>query len=137
VLVKFNEQMRCATIDTNTFIYAYLNKIDIFDLLEAAGIRNILIPSKLIDELKILENRLSGNERIAVRFAINLVKTKCRIVEVNATDVDASLLHLAKDSGCVLITSDRDLIDRAASMGVETAYIRSKRKLEFRTGYKY
>lgn len=129
--------MLCATIDTNTFVYAYLNKIDLFYLLEEAGIRKVLIPSKLIEELDNLESRLRGKEKRAVRFTKALVKEKCRIVDVDAPDADSALLKLAKSFNCVLITSDRVLGERAKKECVEIAFIRSKRKVEFSSGYNF
>jgi len=127
--------MSCATIDSNTFIYAYLNKIDIFDLLEEAGIREILIPSKLIEEFERLENKLSGKERNAIIFAKEIVKKRCRTVEVDACDADTALLIVAKSFDCVLVTSDKALIEKAEKEGVEIAFIRSARKIEFKSGY--
>jgi rRNA-processing protein FCF1 len=129
--------MVCATIDTNTFIYAYLNKIDLFLLLEEAGIRKMLIPSKLVEELGNLESKLRGEEKRAVKFTKVLIREKCRIVDVNASDVDSALLKLAKSYDCVLITSDRVLGERAKKEGVEIAFIRSKRKIEFSSGYNF
>ena len=125
----------CATVDTNTFLYIYLNKIDIFQLLYEKGIFKVVIPSSVLEELRKLERKLKGREKIAASFALKIVTEKCNIVDFETDDVDSSLLSVAEEYGCVLVTSDRLLIKRARDRKIETAFLRERKKLEFSSDY--
>jgi hypothetical protein len=122
--------VNCALLDTNILMYIYLNRVDVVGLLEMHGFR-IIIPSKIVDELEKLESVSKSKEKIAARFALELVKKKCEVVEIEATDGDAALLLAAEKHGCLLVTSDKMLIKKAKSRGIETADLREMRKLEF------
>lgn len=123
--------MKCAVVDTNILMYVYLNKIDIFELLFSEGYVEVFIPSAVVDELKKLNENSKGKNKIAANFALKLVE-KCEI-EPTTEKGDDAVLQTALRKKCLLVTSDRELIKRAVEKGVETAYIREKRKLEFRS----
>lgn len=127
--------MNCAVIDTNTLLYIYLNKVDAFDLLEKRGFRRFLIPQMVLNELKNLHNHLSGEEKIAAGFALNLVDDKCEVVDIKAENADDSLISLARQYDCTLVSSDKELIKKAKLKSVQTAYLREKKKIEFNSGY--
>ncbi|AEA46119.1 type II toxin-antitoxin system VapC family toxin [Archaeoglobus veneficus] len=119
-----NDKVRCAVIDTNVLMYIFLEKIDVFGQLKDLGFRRFFVPSMVVEELKRLEVSLTGKERRAARFALNLVEQMCEVVDVDAAGTDVALLDLAKSSGCVLITNDKRLKKRAAEMGITVGYIR-------------
>lgn len=123
--------MVCATVDTNTLLYIYLNKVDVFQLLSERGIFKVVIPSSVVEELKRLEQKLKGKEKIAASFALKIATEKCNIVDFDSEDVDSSLLSVAEEYGCILVTSDRLLIKRAREKKIETAFLRERKKLEF------
>ncbi len=127
--------MSCAAIDTNTLLYIYLNKVDVFGLLEKNGFTQLLIPRMVLNELKKLQNELSGEEKIAASFALNLVEDKCEVVDIQAESADSSLIALAEKHNCTLVSSDKELITKAKKRSVETAYLREMKKIEFNSGY--
>jgi hypothetical protein len=127
--------MQCATVDTNSLLYIYLDKVDVFDLLKKEGFNKFILPAKIVEELKKLKKKLKGKEKIAASFALELVADQCKIVDIKAEDADTALLLVAEKFGCLLVTSDKILLKRAKNRGVETAYIRERSKLEFSSGY--
>ncbi|MFP3909797.1 MAG: PIN domain-containing protein [Halobacteriota archaeon] len=127
--------MNCAAIDTNTLLYIYLHKVDVFELLEKKGFNRFLIPGMVLDELKKLQDKLSGEEKIAASFALNLVEEKCEVANVQAESADDSLISLAEEYNCTLVSSDKELIKKAKTRSVETAYLREMKKIEFNSGY--
>lgn len=127
--------MNCAAIDTNTLLYIYLNKVDIFELLEKKGFNRFIIPQMVLDELERLQDNLSGEEKIAASVALNLVDEKCEVINVQAESADDSLITLAEQYNCTLVSSDKGLIKKAKLRSVETAYLREMKKIEFNSGY--
>lgn len=127
--------MNCAVIDTNTLLYIYLNKVDVFELLEKKGFSRFIIPLMVLNELKHLQNKLNGEEKIAASFALSLVEDKCEIVDIPAESADDSLISLAVEYKCTLVSSDKELIKKAKQRSVETAYLREMKKIEFESGY--
>ncbi|MFO7966732.1 MAG: PIN domain-containing protein [Archaeoglobaceae archaeon] len=127
--------MNCAAIDTNILLYIYLNKVDVFELLEEKGFSRLLIPKMVWEELKKLQNKLSGEEKIAAGFALELVEDRCEVVDIHAENTDDSLVNLAQEYGCILVSSDKELINKAKTKKVETAYLREMKKIEFNSGY--
>ncbi len=127
--------MNCAAIDTNTLLYIYLNKVDVFELLEKKGFSQFFIPRMVLDELKQLQNKLSGEEKIAAGFALNLVEDKCEVVNIQAESTDDSLIDLAEQYNCIMVSSDKQLIKKAKQRSVKTAYLREMKKIEFNSGY--
>jgi hypothetical protein len=121
-----NDKVKCVTLDTNILIHAFLKKIDIFTQLNELGFK-IIIPLKVLEELKKLEKTLRGREKLAVKFALNLIERSCEIVEIDAIGADAALLATAEKYDCVLITNDRDLKRRAKVKGIAIGYLRMRR----------
>lgn len=89
----------------------------------------------VLDELKKLQDKLSGEEKIAASFALNLVEEKCEVANVQAESADDSLISLAEEYNCTLVSSDKELIKKAKTRSVETAYLREMKKIEFNSGY--
>lgn len=127
--------MNCAAIDTNTLLYIYLNKVDVFELLEKRGFSRFIVPNMVFGELKRLQNKLSGEEKVAANFALDLVEDKCEVVDIEAENADDSLISLAEQYNCILVSSDKELIKKAKQRSVETAYLREMKKIEFNSGY--
>lgn len=127
--------MNWAAVDTNTLLYIYLNKVDVFELLENKGYNRFLVPEMVFNELKKLQNKLTGEEKIAANFALKLAEDKCEVVNMPAESADDALIFLAKEYECTLVSSDKELIKKAKSRSVETAYLREMKKIEFNSGY--
>jgi rRNA-processing protein FCF1 len=127
-----NNKVKCAAIDTNILMYIFLEKIDVFTQLRELGFNRFIIPSKVVEELENLKRSLRGREKLAARFALNLLSTckDCEIVEVEAVGTDVALLKTAEKYGCVLITNDKNLKKRAKARSITVGYIREMRRIE-------
>ena len=123
--------MKCAVIDTNVLMYVYLAKIDVFEELKSAGFYRFYLPDGVIEELKILRDKLSGKYSRAARFALQLVEREknLEVVEIRGTGTDSALIELSKRKNCVLITNDRDLRKKAKEQGISVGYIREMNRI--------
>ncbi len=126
----WNDSMRCAVIDTNVLMYSYLERVDIFSQLREMGFKRFYVPSKVVEELERLKVSLTGRERLASKFALNLIERYCEVVEVEASGTDLALIELARSKNCVLITNDKRLKKMAKSMGIPVGYLRELKRIE-------
>ncbi len=122
--------MRCAVIDTNVLMYSFLEKVDIFSQLMELGFKKFYVPSKVVEELEGLKLSLKGKERLASKFALNLIERYCEVVDVEASGTDLALLELAKSKNCVLITNDKSLKKIAKRHGIRIGYLREVKRIE-------
>uniref|UniRef100_A0A7J3M174 Ribonuclease VapC n=1 Tax=Archaeoglobus fulgidus TaxID=2234 RepID=A0A7J3M174_ARCFL len=104
----------CVVFDTNALIYAVKNKVDLSEF-------KIVLPKVVIDELKSLEKRLSGEDKIAVRVALKIVE-KAEIVESESGDV--GILEVARKMRSPIVTNDKELRKKAEKLGIPTAYVK-------------
>lgn len=124
-----NNKVRCAILDTNVLMYIYLKKIDVIGQLRELGFKKFLVPSQVVEELKRLEVSLTGKEKRAARFALNIT-ANLEVVDVEAEGTDVSLISLAKRLGCALITNDKELKRRAMKEGIQVGYVREMCRVE-------
>ncbi len=124
-----NDKVRCAVIDTNVLMYVFTEKVDVFSQLRELGFNKFIVPSKVVEELRNLSVSLTGKERQAAKFALNLVEKFCEVVDVEAIGTDIALLETAKRCGCVLITNDKVLKKKAKSEGIPMGYLREMKYL--------
>jgi rRNA-processing protein FCF1 len=115
-------------IDTNGLMVQAQFGVDVFDELGRLGYNECVIPSAVIDEMKVLERKVKGADKIALAVSQSLSR-RCQVVEApgNADDV---ILALAKKMCVPVFTNDAGLRKRLKSEGIKTIYMRSKHKLE-------
>ncbi len=130
-----NDKVKCAVIDTNILMYSFLNRIDVFDQLRDLGFKRFLVPLKVLKELENLSCSLRGREKIAARFALELVRRFCEVVNTNAVGTDSALIEVARKFKCVLITNDKKLKKKAKELGIPIGYLRGLKVVEMENFY--
>jgi len=71
-------------------------------------------------------------ERKAAKLALELVKKKCRVIEVSLSpdkSVDDLLLEIALRKGFIVATNDRELRRRLREAGIPEIYFREEKQL--------
>ncbi len=125
-----NNKVRCAVLDTNVLMYVYLKKVDVISQLRELGFRKIIVPESVVRELKNLSISLTGKERKAALFALDLVEREGIEVVETAKKGDEALIEVANDYGCVLITNDKTLRKRARAAGLTVGMVRELNRIE-------
>ena len=120
-----------AIIDTNVLIYIFTQRVDVFTQLRELGFKKFLFPEQIISELKSLERSLDGKERIAARFALQLIE-RCKDCIVKRVDAkgDEAIIKLAKEEDAVIISNDKELRRKAKKQGILTGYLRELKFVE-------
>ncbi len=122
--------MRCAVLDTNILMYIYLKRVDVLTQLRDLGFSKFIIPKSVLNELKSLENSLTGKERIAAKFALKIIESgKIEVVDSKEKG-DSALLEVARRFNCYLITNDKNLKRRAKELGIPYGYLREMNRVE-------
>jgi rRNA-processing protein FCF1 len=125
---------RCIVIlDTNFLFVPFYFKIDIFKELELEipGVKEFIIPSTVIEELKRIKNSKP------VLDYLNLYQNKIKIVNVPEKGADSSIIYLVKEilkkspeSKVYVATGDRRLRKILSGLGARLIYVRSGKRLE-------
>jgi uncharacterized protein len=115
-------------VDTNGLMAQAQFGVDVLDELGRLGYDECIVPSAVADELRMLQRKVRGSDRIALAVASALAK-RCKGVEApgNADDV---IVELAKKLDADVFTNDGELRKRLRAQGIRTVYMRSKHKLE-------
>jgi hypothetical protein len=115
-------------VDTNGLMVQAQFGVDVIDELGRLGYDECVVPTAVTDELKALQKKVKGADKVALAVAQALAK-QCREIEApgNADDV---ILRLAKELGADVFTNDVELRKRLKNEGIKTVFMRSKHKLE-------
>ncbi|MDI9645080.1 MAG: ribonuclease VapC [Archaeoglobales archaeon] len=117
-------RLKAAVIDTNVFIYASINGVDILEQLRDMGFVRILIPSSVLEELKKLAENLKGAEKRAAIFAIKTIDEKKLEVVDSKKSGDEALIEVAEKEKAVIITNDKELKKTAINKKIPIGTLR-------------
>lgn len=115
-------------VDTNGLMVQAQFGVDVLGELGRLGYDECIMPSAVLDELKVLQKKVKGADKVAVAVSMALAK-RCKGVEApgNADDV---IVELAKKLDADVFTNDAELRKRLKKEGIKTVFMRSKHKLE-------
>ncbi len=121
-------------LDSNFLMIPWELKIDIFDELNRVilGKYEILIPTKVIEELEKLLKKGSLRERKAAVIGLNISKGLKRI-DAKGDHTDEAILSIV-DKNTVVCTNDKVLRKRVIAKGGRTVFLRQKKRLELEGG---
>ncbi len=119
---RHNRVKKCAVIDTNVFIYSFLQKVDLPNTLKEYGINLIYVPKNVIDELELLKKE-GGKIKIAAKLSLDFINKNCKVLNLGNTKTDDALLLIARKFGCILITNDKKLKKKAKDNGIQIGYV--------------
>jgi len=121
--------MRKVVLDTNALFYPFQFKIDIEDeIIGLIGSCEMLVPDVVVKELIVLRDKGSKLAGAALQFS-NRFQKKGSATSPGITADDAILAATQEIDG-ILVTSDRELKDKAKNAGVKVIFLRGKQKLE-------
>ena len=108
--------------------------IDIFtqieELLDTKPEYYVIEP--VVKELEKIIAHGGVRERKAAKLALELVKKKCRVIEISLSphkSVDDLLLEIALREGFIVATNDRELRRRLREAGIPEIYFREEKQL--------
>ena len=97
------------------------------ELTRLLGKFRIIVPSPIVEELKLLSEKGKGKKKLIAKPSLELIK-KYEIVDEGGNGDDAVLM-LAKKLNGIVITNDRELRKRVKESYMQTIYLRGKGRL--------
>ena len=121
-------------LDTNFLFIPRQFGVDIFDELQRllGGPVRCIVPSTVLEELRLLRQDAKPSDRGRVAFALSLAE-RCERLEVDAGEgesVDDGIIRLAKRLRCPVATNDADLKRKLRAEMIPIIYLRKKAYLE-------
>ena len=124
-----NKGKKIVILDTSAILTLFEFSIDLEDeLTRLLGSYEIIIPSAVLSELKLLSESGKGNKKIKSKAALKLIE-KYKIFNIDAKNADDSVFLLAKKLNGFVFTNDGELKNRIKKISLPVIYLRSKQKL--------
>ncbi|MEM2874659.1 MAG: hypothetical protein QW567_01340 [Candidatus Hadarchaeales archaeon] len=121
-------------VDTSFIMAQGLYGVDLVGELERVveGKFELIVPSRVIEELKNLAEKGSPRERAAARIGLDLI-SGARVVEATGS-TDEAIFRMAVENGWAVGTNDRNLRMRLRRGGITVIYLRGLSHLEMSGG---
>ncbi|MEM4347553.1 MAG: nucleotide-binding protein [Candidatus Altiarchaeota archaeon] len=119
-------------IDTNFWLLPYIKKIDIFSEIERLVPEKyeILVSESVIEELKKIQKKGNGKEKIAAEIALILIEKKAKKIP-NGKNTDKLILKISEKENMIICTNDKNLRKKLKEKSLRVIGMRGKEKLSF------
>ena len=117
--------------DTNFLLVPLRFGVDVFTEADEAlnDLTEFYVSRRVLDEINLLRKKAKPSLEKEPLFALKMAE-QCELIEDKSeTQVDDSLIHLAKRHNMVIGTTDSELRKKARKEGVKIIYLRQKRYL--------
>ena len=117
--------------DTNFLLVPLRFGVDVFTEADEAlnDLTEFCVSRRVLDEINLLRKKAKPSLEKELLFALKMAE-QCELIEDKSeTQVDDSLIHLAKRHNMVIGTTDSELRKKARKEGVKIIYLRQKRYL--------
>jgi rRNA-processing protein FCF1 len=109
-------------LDTNALLMPFQFGINLdVELERLLGDCEVLVPSSVFEELALLEQKKLAK-------AARSLASKFKMLEVEGKG-DEAIISAAKSQKAVVVTNDRELIERLKAIGIKVAFLRSRSHL--------
>ena len=126
--LRRNREEKTVILDTSAILMLFEFSIDLEDeLIKLLGRFHILVPSPIIEELKLLSKHGNGKKRQNAKAALELINRYDKVEEKGTGD--DSVLFLAKKFDGIVVTNDRNLRKRVKDASLQTIFLRGKQRL--------
>jgi len=129
---RYRERIKCVLLDASILMLAY-EGVDVLGEIERIldSKPKCLVLKPTLEELERLAVKAKPKRRIAARFAIELIKRYCEVVDYKSCkdeDPDTLFLRFVLEHGDVMpVTADNELRRRLREKGIPNIYYRRER----------
>jgi rRNA-processing protein FCF1 len=127
--LRKNTALKIVVLDSSAIlmIFEYSIKLE-QELLRLLGSYEVVVPSKIIEELKFLCEQGKGKKKKYAKPALLLIKNY-KIVTDKSEKADDAVLNTAKKLNGVILSNDKELKKRAKKEKIKTIFMRNKKYL--------
>jgi hypothetical protein len=124
-----NPTSKIVVVDSNALLMLFEYSINYKqELVRLLGSYQLVVPSKIVEELKLLSEKGKGKKKQYAKPAIKLVE-KYKIIIDKSEKADDAVLNIAKKLNGVVFSNDKELKKRAKKEKIKTIFIRNKKYL--------
>ncbi len=124
-----NRDGKIVILDSSAVMMLFEFSINLEDeLTRLLGPYHIVVPKPILRELTFLSEKGMGMKNIKARAALKLIE-KYDTVEVKEKTGDDAVLALAKQTGGIVVTNDRELRKRLKEQSLSVVFLRAKKRL--------
>ncbi len=127
--LRGNPASKIVVFDSSAILMLFEYSINLNqELIRLLGSYEIVIPSKIIEELKVLCQKGKGKKKQLAKPALKLVENY-KIVKDASETADDAVLNIAKKLNGVVFSNDKELKGRAKKEKIKTIFMRNKKYL--------
>jgi hypothetical protein len=127
--LRENSTSKIVVFDSSAILILFEYSIKLEqELVRLLGNYEIVVPSKIVEELKILNEKGKGKKKQFAKPALKLVKNY-KIVIDTSKNADDAVLNIAKKLNGVVFSNDKELKKRAKKEKIKTIFMRNKKYL--------
>ena len=117
--------------DTNFLLIPLRFGVDVFTETDEAlnDLTEFYVSSRVLDEINLLREKAKPSLQKELLFALKMAEQCVLLDDKSETQVDDSLIQLAKKNNMVIGTTDSELRKKARGAGVKVVYLRQRRYL--------
>ncbi len=127
--LRKNTALKIVVLDSSAIlmIFEYSIKLE-QELLRLLGSYELVVPYKIIEELKLLCEKGKGKQKQYAKPALSFIKNY-KIVVDKSEKADDAVLNTAKKLNGVILSNDKELKKRAKKEKIKTIFMRNKKYL--------
>ena len=120
---------KIVVLDSSAVLMLFEFSIDLEEeLTRLLGRYQIVVPSKIVDELKLLSEKGKGKKKQLAKPALKLVENY-EVVQDSSRFADDAVLNTAKKHNGIIFSNDKELKKRAKKEKIKTIFLRNKNYL--------
>jgi hypothetical protein len=125
-----NRKEEIVILDSNALMMLFEFSIDLEnELNRLLGAYCIFVPTTVLDELSFLSMEGKGKQKRIAKSALALAKNYKHIQAQSYESVDDSLIFLAVENNCIVLTNDKELRKKLKELDLKVIFLREKKKL--------
>jgi len=127
--IRENRDGKIVILDSSAVMMLFEFSIDLEDeLTRLLGAHHIIVPKPILRELTFLSEKGDGARNIKARAALKLIE-RYDAIDVKEKTGDDAVFALAKQTGGIVVTNDRELRRRLKEQSLSVIFLRAKKQL--------
>ncbi len=124
-----NTTSKIVVLDSNVILMLFEYSINFEqELVRLLGSYKLVVPSKIVEELKLLNEKGKGKKKRFAKPALKLIENY-KIIYNKSENADNAVLNIAKKLNGIIFSNDKELKKRAKKEKIKTIFIRNKKYL--------
>jgi len=127
--IRGNPTSKIVVFDSSAILMLFEYSISLEqELVRLLGNYEIVVPSKIVEELKFLCEKGKGKKKQYAKPALKLIENY-KIVTDKSENADNAVLNIAKKLNGIVFSNDKELKKRAKKEKIKTIFMRNKKYL--------